>query len=161
MFIYLFLRERERAQAGMRQRERERIQSTLQAPSSQHRARRGAWTYEAWDHDLSRSLKLNWPNHPGTPVGLSFITNIWLSWEMLIRGKVMPVLDRGVQSLWNIFVKNLFLSLTTFCCEPHTAQKLKSLKNVSLEFAKLKKNPIISHIFISEVRMSITNSILQ
>ena len=50
--VYLFLRERE--QAGKGQRERE-IQNPEQAPCWQQRARRGAWTHETWDSDLSQS----------------------------------------------------------------------------------------------------------
>ena len=41
-----------------RERGRNRIQSRLQVPSCQHRARRGAWTHELWHHDLNRSRTL-------------------------------------------------------------------------------------------------------
>ena len=56
MFIFLFLREREteQEQGKGRERGRHRIQSRLQAPSCQHRARRRARTHEPCDHDLTR-----------------------------------------------------------------------------------------------------------
>ena len=66
--VYLFLRDR--ARVGERQRERKTQNSKqLQALSCQHRAWRGAWTRERWDHDLSRSRTLSpstsWaPRHP-------------------------------------------------------------------------------------------------
>ena len=49
------------------ERGRHRIRSRFQALSCQHRARHGAQTHEPWDHDLSRSRKLNRLSHPGTP----------------------------------------------------------------------------------------------
>ena len=51
--------------------------SRLQALSCQHRARRGARTHEPRDRDLSRSRPLNRLSHPGTPLGLSFLTGEW------------------------------------------------------------------------------------
>ena len=51
-----------------RHRVRHRIRNRLQAPSCQHRARRGARTHEPWDHDLSQSQTLNW----ATQAPLSF-----------------------------------------------------------------------------------------
>ena len=50
-----------------RDRGRHRIWIRLQAPSCQHRARRGARTHGPWDHDLNRSWTLNRLSHPGTP----------------------------------------------------------------------------------------------
>ena len=59
--------ERERVHNhGEGQRERER-QNLKQAPHCQPRARRGARTHEARDHDLSRSRRLNQLSHPGAP----------------------------------------------------------------------------------------------
>ena len=71
MFIFDRERERERARmsGGGAERGRHRIWSRLQAPSCQHRARCGAPTHEPWDHDLSRSQKLNQLSHPGAPRG--------------------------------------------------------------------------------------------
>ena len=75
MFIYFWERERERErervhaleQGRGRERGRCRIRSRLQAPSCQHRARRGARTHQPWDHDLSWSQMLNGLSHPGAP----------------------------------------------------------------------------------------------
>ena len=66
-FIHFWETERDRAQAGEGQRERDthRIQSRLQAPSCQHRARCGIQTHKPQDHDLSRSLTPNRLSHPG------------------------------------------------------------------------------------------------
>ena len=67
--VYLFLRRRETEHERGRGRERgrHRIRSRLQAPSCQHRAHRGAWTRQPWDHDLSRSRALDRLSHPGVP----------------------------------------------------------------------------------------------
>ena len=67
--IYLFLRQRETEHEwGEGQREGDtEFGSRLQAPSCQHRARRGARTCEPQDHDLSRSRTLNRLSHPSTP----------------------------------------------------------------------------------------------
>ena len=80
VFYYLFLRERETDRERERERENMRVHewrgaerdgdrswSRLQALSCQHRARRGAQTYQPWDHDLSRSRTLNQLSHPGAP----------------------------------------------------------------------------------------------
>ena len=66
--VYLFLRERETEleQGRGTGRGRHRIWSSPQALSCQHRARRGAWTHELWDHDLSLSQTLNQLSHPRT-----------------------------------------------------------------------------------------------
>ena len=50
-----------------RERGRHRIQSRLQAPSRQPRARHGARTHRPRDHDQSRSRTLNRLSHPGAP----------------------------------------------------------------------------------------------
>ena len=60
-------RETEREQGRGRERRRHRVRSRLQAPSCQHRARRGARTHELRDHDLSGSRTLNRLSHPGAP----------------------------------------------------------------------------------------------
>ena len=67
--VYLFLRETETECEWVRGRERgrHRTRSGLQAPSCQHRARRGARTHELRDRDLSRSRTLNRLSHPGAP----------------------------------------------------------------------------------------------
>ena len=69
VFMFIFLREgeteRKQGRAAERERGRHRSRSGLQAPSCQHRARRGARTHELCDHDLSRSLTLNRLSHPG------------------------------------------------------------------------------------------------
>ena len=64
MFIFERMREREREKerenmSGGGPRRRQRIGSRLQAPSCQHRARRGARTHKPRDHDLSWSRTLN------------------------------------------------------------------------------------------------------
>ena len=67
-FIY-FVRYIERAWACafMQERGRERRrENSKQAPCCQHRALRGAWSHEPWDHDLS------WLSHSGTPENDSF-----------------------------------------------------------------------------------------
>ena len=66
LFIFEKERERERERERRRQRARHRIWSRLQALSCQHGARRGAWTHEPWDHDLSWSRTPNGLSHPGT-----------------------------------------------------------------------------------------------
>ena len=73
--FYLFLRqtETEHEQGRGRERGRHRIRSGLQAPSCQHRARRGARTHELWDRDPSRSRTPNRLSHPGAPVRLFLI----------------------------------------------------------------------------------------
>ena len=83
MFIYFWERGRESKQERSRDRGRHRIQSRLQVPSCQHRARRGAWTHQPWDHDLSWSQTLNWLSHPGTPmiIFLEEEKNKILSWS--------------------------------------------------------------------------------
>ena len=67
MFMYIWEKERDSAWVEEGQRVPETIGSRLQAPSCQHRARRGARTHEPWDHDLSRSRLLNLLSHPGAP----------------------------------------------------------------------------------------------
>ena len=49
------------------ERRRPRIQSRFQALSRQHRARHGARTHEAQDHDLGQSRTLNRLSLPGCP----------------------------------------------------------------------------------------------
>ena len=41
-------------------------------PQAGCRTRHGALTHEPWDHDLSRSWKLNWLSHPGAPLMFPF-----------------------------------------------------------------------------------------
>ena len=53
---------------GGSERGRHRIQNRLQAPSCQHRTRRGARTHGPRDRDLSRSWQLNRLSHPGAPI---------------------------------------------------------------------------------------------
>ena len=64
MFIYFWERETECKQGRSRKRGRHRIQSRLQDPSCQHRARGGAKTHKPWDPDLIRRVRLrcltNW-----------------------------------------------------------------------------------------------------
>ena len=48
-----------------RKKERE---NPKQAPSYQRRARRGAWTHEPWDHDLTWSQTHNRLSHPSAPL---------------------------------------------------------------------------------------------
>ena len=70
MFTYYFWETKgQSACKGWAEREggRHRIRSRLQALSCQHRAGRGAWTHQPWDHDLSWSRTLNRPSHPGAP----------------------------------------------------------------------------------------------
>ena len=77
--VYLFSRQREteRAWGRGRERRRYRIWNKLQAPSCQHRARRGARTQEPWDHNLTRSRTLNRLSHPGAPTYTVFL----LAWQ--------------------------------------------------------------------------------
>ena len=79
MFIYIWEREKERLRETVcergRSRGRGRHRIWLQALSRQHRARCGARThelFEPWDHDLSRSQRLTWLSHPGTPFRFFF-----------------------------------------------------------------------------------------
>ena len=65
MFIYFW--ERQHEQGMGREKGRHRNWSRLQALSCQHRAWHGAGTHKPWDHDLSRSRRLNQLSHPGTP----------------------------------------------------------------------------------------------
>ena len=66
--LFSFERETECKWGRGRERRRHRIWSRLQAPSCQHRARRGAPTHKPWDGDLSRSWTLNWLSSPGSLV---------------------------------------------------------------------------------------------
>ena len=76
--VYFWERERDSMSEGRgRKRGRHRIPSRLQAPSCQHRARRGAQTHKLRDHDLSWSPTPNWLSHPGAPTHLSFHLNLW------------------------------------------------------------------------------------
>ena len=73
MFIYFWERQRQNASGlGQRERARHRIRSSLQAPSCQHRAWRGARTHKLWDHDLGQSRMLNRLSHPAAPVTCIF-----------------------------------------------------------------------------------------
>ena len=65
--MFIFEREAECEWGRSRERGKHRIQSRLQAPSSQHRARHGARTHRLPDHDLNRSRTLNRLSHPGAP----------------------------------------------------------------------------------------------
>ena len=81
-YVYLFLRQREteHEQGRVRERGRHRIRSRLQAPSRQHRARRGARTHKLRDHDLSQSRMPNQLSHPGAPIFTSSNATL-LSWS--------------------------------------------------------------------------------
>ena len=76
--FFLFERDTEYKQGRGRERRRHRIQSRLQAPSCQHRARHGAGTHDLWDHDLSWSQMLNWLNHPGGPAYVIFEKELYV-----------------------------------------------------------------------------------
>ena len=67
LFIFETKRDRAWTGEGQRERGRQRVWNRLQVLSCQHRARRGAWTHEPRDHDLSRSRTLNRLSHPGAP----------------------------------------------------------------------------------------------
>ncbi|XP_049479363.1 uncharacterized protein LOC125917974 [Panthera uncia] len=82
-FKCLFLRERVQVGEGQRARRRHRIRSRLQAPSCQHRARRGARTHRPRDQDLSRSRTLNRLSHPGAPRIFSLSTHPMLGFLLL------------------------------------------------------------------------------
>ena len=102
--VYLKERETECQRGRVRERGRHGTQSRLQAPSRQHRARRGARTQWMWDHDLSRSRTLNQLS-PGVkddhslPSIVHTHTCICLCSTHLTR---LPLLDRGLakHSLW-------------------------------------------------------------
>ena len=72
-------RETKREQGRVRERGRHRIQSKLQAPSCQHRARRRPRTHEPRDRDLGQSRTPNRPSHPGAPVSPSYISPVSLT----------------------------------------------------------------------------------
>ena len=78
-----FERETETEYELGRGRERGRLnpQNRLQALSCQHRARRGAWTREPWDHDLSLSWMPNWPSYPGAPKTVQLFRHFGISWK--------------------------------------------------------------------------------
>ena len=82
MFIYFWGREKEteHKQGRGSERGRHRIQSRLQAPSHQYRARSRVRTHEPWDHELSQSLTLNRLSHQGAPT-FFFFKFIDLFWE--------------------------------------------------------------------------------
>ena len=69
--LFCFERASTCVSEGGAEREREggrhRIRSRLQAPSCQHRARRGARIHGPQDYDLSQSRMLNRLSHPGVP----------------------------------------------------------------------------------------------
>ena len=83
--VYFHFWERDRAWVGEGQRERE-TQNLKQAPGSELSAQsptQGS-NSRTWDHDLSRSLTLNWLSHPGAPVilktpGFSNCASFWPS----------------------------------------------------------------------------------
>ena len=79
-FIYFWDTEREHEQGRIRERGRHRTWSRLQALSYQPRAPCGAQTQEPWDHDLSRSRRLNPLSHSGAPFNDKLLIesgNIW------------------------------------------------------------------------------------
>ena len=77
LFFFIYLLLRDRARTGEEQREREtQNPKQLQAPSCQHRARRGARTHEPRDGELSRSWMLNRLSSPGTPWSYSLNTSV-------------------------------------------------------------------------------------
>ena len=83
--LFLFESETEHEQGRGRERGKHWIRSRLQALSCQHRAWFGFWPQEPWDHDLSRSWKLNQLSHPGAPLFCyflaffsSFCVSIWM-----------------------------------------------------------------------------------
>ena len=70
-YLFIFEKETQSTSRGGAEREREtQILKRLQAPSCQHRARRGARTHEPPDGDLSRTQTLNRLSHPGAPSAL-------------------------------------------------------------------------------------------
>ena len=75
-FIFERQRETERKWGRGRERGRHRIGSRLQALSCQHGARRGAWTHEPWDRDLSWSQILNRLSHPSALAGFQSFWSI-------------------------------------------------------------------------------------
>ena len=79
VFLTLFIIERqsktEHEHGRGRETRRHGIWSRLQALSCQHRARRGAWTHQLWDRDLSRSRAPNWLSHPGAPCSFFYFCN--------------------------------------------------------------------------------------
>ena len=81
VYFFFFERETEREWGRGRERGRHRIWSRLQALSRQHRAWRGAWTHEPWDHDLSQS-QLSRLSHPGA-----------LSWPGLLELELRRVVS--------------------------------------------------------------------
>ena len=80
-FFLMFTFERQRETECERGRGRERgrhgIRSGLQSPSRRHRARRGARTHGPRDHDLSRSQLLNRLSHPGAPIYVYLLLEIY------------------------------------------------------------------------------------
>ncbi|VFV30673.1 pregnancy-associated glycoprotein [Lynx pardinus] len=70
-------RETEHKWGEGRERGRRRLRSRLQAPSCEHRARRGARTPQPRDHALSRSRTFNRLSPPGAP---------WLPWGFARTG---------------------------------------------------------------------------
>ena len=99
MFIYFWERERSREKG------RHRIRSRLQAPSYQHRARRGARTHEPRDHDLSWSRTPNRLSHPGTPIRLILHTHI-------LRLHINPFLPLSLNLQWNLLCSLFYPGLT-------------------------------------------------
>ena len=63
--MFIFETERESKQWRGRERATEDLKRALHW---QQGARRGAWTHEPWDRDLSLSWTLNRPSHPGSPL---------------------------------------------------------------------------------------------
>ena len=104
--VYFFLRQREteheHEQGRGRERGRHRIRSRLQAPSCQHRARRGARTHGLRDQDLSGSRMPNRLSYPGAPPpsllparGGSFPSHrmvSWIPWASLGHARYHPSL---------------------------------------------------------------------
>ena len=68
VLFLIFVFERQSVSREGAERKGDRIRSRLQALSCQHRARHGARAHEPQDHDLSQSLLLNRPSHPGVPI---------------------------------------------------------------------------------------------
>ena len=96
MFIYFWETETESKQRRDRERGRHRIPSRLQAPSCQHRARRGARTHEPWDHDLKGSRRsTNWTTEaPLVSLYINQFSVVCIFYNRFIFHYNSPVLSR-------------------------------------------------------------------
>ena len=133
MCIYFW--ERQSVSRGGLEREEDRIQSRLQALSYQHRAQCGAPTHELWDHDLTWSRTLNWPNHPGTPQN-----NVFFNVCLFLRERETQNLKQALTTEPDIGLKFTNGEIMTWAKVIHLTEPPRCPKNCGTEDNIVKKS---------------------